>query len=184
MASNLPWSQIKSRLSAFEKEDLLNLIRDLYQLNSDNKVMLATRLAATSSDGLADDLAEPYKRAIRREFNPDRGLPRLNIGAARKALSSFKKASASLEAVIDMLIYYVEQGVICTNQYGDIHEQFYSSLESAFEEAIKLILKTRSSEIAEAFRPRLYNIVSDTSNVGWGFHDSLSDAFHDAYPND
>jgi hypothetical protein len=136
MASNLPWSQIKSRLSAFEKEDLLNLIRDLYQLNSDNKVMLATRLAATSSDGLADDLAEPYKRAIRREFNPDRGLPRLNIGAARKALSSFKKASASLEAVIDMLIYYVEQGVICTNQYGDIHEQFYSSLESAFEEAL------------------------------------------------
>jgi hypothetical protein len=180
VASNPSWSQIKSQLSAFEKEDLLNLIRDLYQLNTDNKVMLATRFAATSSD----DLAEPYKRAIRREFNPDRGLPRLNIGAARRALTSFKKASASQEAVIDMLIYYVEQGVACTNQYGDIHEQFYSSLESAFEEAIKLILKTSSSEIAEAFRPRLQNIVSDTSNVGWGFHDYLSEVFHDAYPNE
>ena len=180
MASNLSWSQIKPQISSLEKEELLNLIRDLYQLNPDNKVLLATRFATASPDALA----EPYKRAIRREFNPDRGLPRLNIGAARKALTSFKKASASSEAAIDMLLYYVEQGVACTNQYGDINEQFYSSLESAFEEAVKLILKTGSSEIADAYYSRLEDIVQDTSDIGWGFHDTLSEVFHEAFPDD
>jgi hypothetical protein len=180
MTSNVSWSQIKSQISLLEKEDLLTLLRDLYQLNADNKVWLATRFAAVSSD----DLAEPYKRAIKKEFNPERGLPRLNIGAARKALTSFKKASATPEAIIDMLLYYVEQGVACTNQYGDIDERFYSSLESAFAEALEVIRKTGRSDIAEAFRPRLASIVSDTDGIGWGFHDFLSDAFHEAYPRE
>jgi hypothetical protein len=177
VASNASWSQIKSQIGSLEKEELLNLIRDLYQLNADNKVMLATRFSAVSSE----DLVEPYKKAIRREFNPERGLPRLNIGAARKALTSFKKASASSDAVIDLLLYYVEQGVSCTNQYGDMYEQFYMSLESAFEEAIKLIQITGSSK---AYRSRLASIVRDTSDVGWGFHDQLSDLFNDAYPRE
>lgn len=177
MASNPTWSQIKPQIASLEKEDLLNLIRDLYQLNADNKVMLATRFATVS----AEALAEPYKKAIRREFNPDRGLPRLNIGEARKALTSFKKASSSSEAIIDMLLYYVEQGVSCTNQYGDIDERFYNSLESAFEEAVKLIAVTGR---AQTYRPRLVRILRDTSDIGWGFHDYLSEVFHEAFPRD
>jgi hypothetical protein len=178
VSSSPTWSQIKSRLSPLGKEDLLNIIKDLYRLNGDNKVFLTSRLMSEPSHSLA----EPYRRAIRREFNPDRGLPRLNLQAARKALTAFKNASANPSAVIDMLIYYVEQGVACTRQYGDIHEQFYRSLESAFEEAVSLVRDTGSPEIVEKFRPRLERIVGDTSGIGWGFHDYLSDVYYNDYP--
>lgn len=178
MPSNPTWSQIKSRLVVHEKEYLLTVIRDLYQLNADNKVFLASRLVA----GQPEILAEPYKRAIRREFNPDRGFPRLNLEAARKALNSFKKASADPRATIDMLVYYVEQGVACTRKYGDIHQAFYTSLELAFAEAVVLVRKTGSTEIAEEYRSRMERIVADTSRIGWGFHDYLSDAFYNDYP--
>lgn len=178
MPSSPTWSQIKARLSHLGKDDLLNIIKDLYQLNTDNKVFLVSRLIIDQPE----ILAEPYKRAIRREFNPERGFPRLNLQAARKTLTSFKKASADYRAILDMLVYYVEQGVACTRQYGDIDEPFYSSLESAFEEAISLVRSVGNADLAEVFRPRLERIIADTSGIGWGFHDYLSEVFRRDYP--
>lgn len=104
----LTWSQIKPHLQHLEAGDLLNIIRDLYQLNADNKVFLASRLEI----GDYQSLAEPYLRAIRREFNPAQGFPRLDIGAARRALNDFKKANADPRSRADMLVYYVEQGYL------------------------------------------------------------------------
>jgi hypothetical protein len=174
------WSQIKANLALLEKDELLDLIRDLYRLNTDNKVFLTSRLTLDNPQALA----KPYRRAIRQEFNPERGLPRLNLRAARKALNDFKKASANPIAAIDMMIYYVEQGVVCTLNYGDIHEAFYNSLESVFAEAIAAINKLQNPEVVEEFRPRLKQIVSGTSGMGWGFHDYLRDVYAAEYPSD
>jgi len=165
-------------LSSLDDKELLNIIRDLYGLNADNKVFLASRL------GIGDyqSLVEPYRRAIRREFNPDRGFPRLDIAAARKALNDFKRASADSKAVADLMVFYVEQGVACTLQYGDIDEHFYDSLESVFSEVVTLISETGDSEMTNEFRPRLDRIVNNTGSIGWGFHDYLSEVFYNKYP--
>ncbi len=131
------WSQIKVELISLAQKELLNVIHDLYRLNADNKVFLTTHLGL----GDVEALAEPYRKAIRREFYPDRGFPRLNLGAARKALNDFKKANSDPRATLDMMIYYVEQGVACTVAYGDIDEAFYSSLEGVFADAVALTSK-------------------------------------------
>jgi hypothetical protein len=178
MPSHPIWSQIKSRLLSLEKQDLVNVIRDLYQLNTDNKVFLTTHLGF----GDPETFMAPYKRTIQRVFNPERGFPSLTLSAARKALNDFKKASANQKAIADMMIYYVEQGVACTLNYGDIDAAFYSSLEGVFEDAIDLIKKMDSDELVEEFRPRLKRLVSSTSGIGWGFHDFLSDIYHSEYP--
>jgi hypothetical protein len=172
------WSQIKKELAASEAKDLLEIIGELYKLNPDNKVFLTSRI----SRGDIEELQEPYQKAIRREFNPDRGFPRLNISAARKALNDFKKSSANPVAVADLMIYYVEQGVVCTNRYGDIHESFYSSLESVYADAVALLRKIGNIDLIEQYRPRLRRIVSDTSGIGWGFHDELSRIYYEEYP--
>ena len=83
-----------------------------------------------------------------------------------------------------MMLYYVEQGVACTNEYGDIHEAFYNSLEGVFEDAIGLINKTGNPEMIEAFRPRIKRIVANTSGIGWGFHDFISDVYHNQYSSE
>ncbi len=80
------------------------------------------------------------------------------------------------------MIYYVEQGVICTNNYGDIDENFYGSLESMYEDAVVLLSRLNSYELIEQFRPRLRKIVRDTSGIGWGFHDQLSDIYYNQFP--
>jgi hypothetical protein len=175
---NPSWSQLQSRLLTLNKDDLLKVIQDLYQLNTDNKVFLNSHL------GMEDPeiLAQPYRKIIKQVFNPDRGFPNLSLRSARKALNDFGKANANSEAIVDMMLYYVEQGVICTNEYGDINEAFYNSVEGVFEDAIALIKKTGNPELIEAFRLRIKRIVANTSGIGWGFHDFISDVYNTQYP--
>ena len=174
------WSEIKTGLQYLDEKDLIKIIRDLYLFSKENKIFLSSRMGI----GDQESLIEPYKRAIRREFYPDRGFPRLNLAAARKALNDFKRFNSRLETVVELLVYYVEQGVSCTLEYGDIHEQFYRSLESAFVEAIALIRESGTSQLIEKFRPRVRDIVSDTVNIGWGFHAYLKEVFYNEYPEE
>lgn len=163
------WSQLKPHLQRLTKDELVQILRDLYRLNADNKVFLATRFLATTGA----EMAEPYRKIIRQVFNPDRGEPSLQLGAARKALNDFKKACADPLAVIDFMLYYVEQGVICTNTYGDIHAAFYDSLLSVFDNAMDALARIDDMDARERFRPRINNIIRDTAGMGWGFHDGL-----------
>ena len=173
------WTQVKAKLSSVDKNELLDIIHDLYKLNQDNKVFLTSQFVADNTEALT----EPYRRAIRREFNPDRGFPRLNLRSARKALNDFKKANADPKAQLEMMIYYVEQGVVCTRQYGDIDAPFYSSLEGVFEDAITLLHRLGNPEaLIVEFYPRLERIVKDTRGMGWGFHDFLAEVFYQEYP--
>jgi hypothetical protein len=180
MPANPSWSHIRSRLLTLNKDDLLKVIQDLYQLNTDNKVFLNSHLGM----GDPEIFAQPYRKTIKQVFNPDRGFPSLSLRSARKALNDFKKASATPEAIVDMMLYYVEQGVACTNEYGDINEAFYNSLEGVFEDALTLINKIGNPEMIEAFRPRIKQVVVNTSGIGWGFHDFLSDVYDTLYPSE
>jgi hypothetical protein len=174
------WSEIKAVLESLDEKERMKIIRDLYQLSKENKIFLASRA------GIADreSLLAPYKRAIRREFYPDRGYPRLNLASARKALNDFKKVNPGLEDLAELQVYYVEQGVACTLEYGDIHAQFYESLSSAFADAVKLIGESGTEEVIEKLRPRLGEIVSATVDIGWGFHDGLKYVFENEYPEE
>ncbi len=167
------WSQVKIHIINLENEELILLVRGLHALNADNKVFLATRLLATTPA----EMAEPYRKVIRQVFNPNRELPSLQLSAARKALNDFKKACADPVAVVDLMLFYVEQGVICTNNYGDIDEPFYNSLASIYRNAAELAGRVADLTVIDQFEPRFAGIVSDTSGIGWGFHDELQEIF-------
>jgi hypothetical protein len=149
-------------------------------LNADNRLFLTTRLLAATPA----EMAEPYRKVIRQVFNPDRGHPSLQLGMARKALNDFKKVCADPLAVIDFMLYYVEQGVVCTNTYGDIDEPFYISLASVYRSAADRTAKTKNSDVIEQFRPRFLAIVWDTDNIGWGFHDELAEIYEEFLPDE
>jgi hypothetical protein len=65
------------------------------------------------------------------------------------------------------MLFYVEQGVAFTNAYGDIDAPFYSSMESMYERALKLIKK---ESLQDQLLDRCQNIVNETHGIGWGFH--------------
>lgn len=164
------WSRLKPHIQRLEKDELVQLLRDLYRLNADNKVFLATRFLSATPD----EMAEPYRKIVRQVFNPDgRGFPSLQLGTARKALNDFKKACADPVAVIDFMFFYVEQGVICTNTYGDIDAPFYNSLLSVYRSATELFANIDDPAVIELLHPRFLDIIRDTRDIGWGFHDGI-----------
>lgn len=104
----------------------------------------------------------------------------MRASVARKAISDYKKISCSNTGLADIMLTFVESGVWCTKEYGDIDETFYCSMESMYESAIKFISK---GGLSKEFNDRFFDIVEDTTNMGWGFHDTLSDIY-DTYASD
>jgi hypothetical protein len=76
------------------------------------------------------------------------------------------------------MLFYVEQGVKFTNAYGDINEAFYNSMENMFEKTVELMCK---QDLKDSFQQRCQKIVTETSDIGWGFHDTLSEIYNDAF---
>lgn len=101
------------------------------------------------------------------------------IAEARKAVNDFKRICTDEKLGIDLMLYYVEMGVEFTNTYGDINEGFYNSLESMYQSIIDMINKQKDSSMFNILSKRLKAVVDNTDGIGWGFHDSLTDMYHD-----
>src|SRR5690606_39603730 len=57
------------------------------------------------------------------------------------ALPIFRKLGPPPRQLAELMLVYVENGVEFTNQFGDINETFYSSLESVYHQTLKLLKK-------------------------------------------
>jgi hypothetical protein len=167
MTTKLSLAELKKRLSSKTNAELIEEIALLYKNFPNIKEYYQSAL-------LGDDPAvlEKYKEIVRGEFFM-RGnrFPKMRLSVARKAVTDFKKISSSTQNIADIMVTYVEAGVSCTNEFGDIDESFYSSMESMYETALKYILK---EHLFVEFDDRLIDIVDDTRGMGWGFHDQLS----------
>lgn len=74
------------------------------------------------------------------------------------------------------MLTYVETGVRYTNEFGDIDEPFYTSMENMYRDAMKFI---RSEGLESTFRDRGHAIFEDAADTGWGFHETLADFFYE-----
>lgn len=78
------------------------------------------------------------------------------------------------------MLFYVATGVSFTNDFGDIDEGFYSSLETTFVASLKLMEK---ENLLEKFREKVSIIINETDGIGWGFHDSIFEIYWEFYPD-
>jgi hypothetical protein len=124
------------------------------------------------------EIAAKYKKIIEDEFFPTRGLGKARLSVAKKAISDYKKICQTDAALIDVMLFYVEQGVKFTNAYGDIDEPFYLSMEGVYEQAVVIIIK---SNLKDIFQQRCRKIMENTSGTGWGFHDTLTEVYQEAF---
>jgi len=159
-------AELKKTLEGFEKRELIRLIIELAKLKKYNMEWL--ELEFQKPDKLPE-LLEYYKKKISRALDSN------DLTAGKKAISDFKKASPSRKSLIDIMIYYVEQGTKITLDCGDMYEDFYTRLESVYIETIKLLNEWGDTKLIEKFRPRLEILVIKTEDVGWGYHDVLWD---------
>jgi len=174
------WSAVKSALSGSDREALLGLIKDLYGLSASNKQFVDTQLR------LGLDPLAPYKKVVAECISPDvfsRSRKPIQIAKAKKAISDYQKAARDDRGELDLMIHFVECGNQFTLDYGDIDEDFYDALVNMYVRAVKLAKALPFPE-SRSFRDRLRALAVSSEPIGWGYHDSLCDAYRSAFPAD
>src|SRR4030042_1211188 len=163
---------LKKYLQQFTKEQLIEQINELHKKYKEVKDYYSFCMNPDEKKTV-----EKYKAIIYESFYPKRGF-KLRLSKARKAISDFKKLSPSPAHVADAMVYFVEYGVLFTNDFGDIDESFYNSMEGMFENACVFI---RKNNLENLFKERCKKLMEDSSDIGWGFHDFLSDAYYEFF---
>lgn len=163
------WNNVKSKLSGTPPEQLMATIHELWDLSTQNKEYINAKFNAQKN---AHVLAK-YKERIRHPFFPKRGFGSLELRPAKSAIAEYYKATKDTAGKLELLLYYVECGTEFTNEYGDIDERFYNSLESALTQFTD-ICKDKPNLISP-FVSRLQDLKKNTENIGWGYGDFVCD---------
>lgn len=123
---------------------------------------------------------DQYKKRVKNEFFPSRGFGKARLSIAKKPILEYKKIEPDSYNLANLMLYYVEQGVRFTSEYGDIDEPFYYSMESMYDDSLKLIVKLKAQK---EFYDRCKKIVADTADMGWCFNEDLEYSFTKYFKN-
>ena len=164
--------EVKSELQKADKETLIKHITELYKKYKPVQEYFDFYVNPNEAD-----IIGKYKDQVREGFYPKRGY-KLRLSISRKAINDFKKLGTFKTGLCDLLLYYVECGVEFTNDFGDIDEAFYSSVENTYVDALKTM---RKNGTLDKFHDRALKVLKDTDGMGWGFHDYLSDVYSEYY---
>ncbi len=175
-ASSPTWSVVKAAVIDLDQRQLVRLIADLYRSSKENQAFLHARLS------VGDDPLGPYKKTINECMYPGTYSNRpIQVSKAKRAISSYSKARGDPLGEAELMILFVECGNNFTVNFGDIDQAFYDALNRMYQRAIGKVLALPEEQRSE-FKDRLEAIMSSSSDVGWGYHDMLSDDYYEAFP--
>lgn len=170
------WTDLRKALKELPPEQLLELLKGLYDLSPQNKAWLRARVLPIGQD--SDYLEECRQKVIRAVYNPARKIPDMpRFRDAKKVISEYKKTTKDLAGTLDLMLTYVERGHAFTNDFGDIDMPFYDALINMLDRfAIELKKSPARRELYDRFRPRLLKM-NRTADIGWGYGDFVHDTF-------
>ena len=167
--------KLKKELQLLSKEQLISQILDLYDKNKTVKEFYDFYLNPRNEK----ELAEKYKKLIRKEFNvehPERSREKFSV--AKRAISDFRDLQPSPKALADVMLYLPESACELTYCYGDYSEGFYNSAYNNYKFALDFIAK---HNLLSEFKLRAEQCVKWASPCGYGFADDLADVFYEHY---
>ena len=170
----LTGTALKKRLRECSQEELIDLVQRLYGAVPEAADFINVEYGDV---GYADDLLQKAKKQVRHEFFPDRGLGRCSLSKAKEVIRSFGHVCKEPALYLDLQLYFVECGIEFTNEYGDIDERFYNSMEGMYRDVIDTLISLEDEALTSRFRDRLKAAVDDSENIGWGFYDELYDDY-------
>lgn len=165
-------AKLKKEMLAMSKEDVVNVMLQLYDASKEAKAWLEFYQNPDSSAEL-----EKYKKAIYNQFFTRNGYPKdPSFRECNKLVTAFRKLIHDPKAVADLMLYYVEQGCSLTAQFGDYDEPFYTAVENNFHKAVKFISE---NGLVPDFKERILKMIESVECCGWGFPDTLWQFYED-----
>jgi len=173
------WNHVATSIQHFEKKELIDLVKDLYQLSPENKDFFHIRFATAGEEPL-----NRYKKILRNSLHPClEEHETLQIERANDVIKRYSKALDNPVGEADLRIFYVECGNNFTLSYGDIDEDFYDALLDMYEYAIETVLECPPEKHKE-FQARLKDIMTSASGIGWGYGDGLADLYYEVFDDE
>jgi hypothetical protein len=126
-------------------------------------------------------ILKPYKKIIMNSLYPKWGND-ISLSTAKSAISAYKQTTENGIGVLELMMFYIETGNKCTVDFGDIDEQFYSSIEGMFEKVVNKIKKSDQNTI-DQYLPRLKAVVNSANGIGWGYYDFISECLEATFPS-
>jgi len=170
--AKLTVTELKKQLAKKTKEELIREITTLYQKIPEVKEFYQLQV------GEAGQVAEKYKDIILKEFaGKGRALPKARLSVGKKAISDFKKLTNDPELIADVMLTYVESVSSFNEEYSVGDEDYYTSPEDMFEEALALI---KENGLLPRFKAKAQGIVKNATD-SFGHRDTLRYAFEEVY---
>lgn len=163
-------SALNKYLKTMSAEQLAELVKECYSSSKEMEKFLAVKIIGQEA---VESLFVECRKKVEHEFFPERGHGKLRLQEAKKAISEFERLTDNIKYTVELKMVYVEMGVSFTCTYGDIDERFYNSIESAYANVINTLNDDETGELFEDYEERISAVVSNTSEIGWGFHDTL-----------
>lgn len=175
---NPSWIDVKRKTKDFSKDQLIEILSDLYRLSNENKEFFHTRFS------LREDPLEPYKLTIQDALNPClEENEALDLESAENAILRYSKAIDDIKGEAELLVFFVECGNNFTLNYGDIDGEFYDSMLTMYEKAIIAVSELPVKD-QNTLKERLREIMNSASGIGWGYYDGLCDLFFETFSED
>lgn len=168
---------VKSLIKDLELSELREVITELCKLNPKNRQFLELHILS-SNEANVETITEEGKKKIYSHLYGNSMFAKIDLAGARKQVREYSKLLKDYPGQIaDLQLYYVETGTEITNEYGDIDERFYNSMESMLGSFCKQIQK--HPVYYNRFRDRLINLKTACEGIGWGYHDTVGDMIYE-----
>lgn len=163
------WTDVKAKLTDFDRAGLISLVHDLYAASKDNQAFLHARLA------LSDDVLKPYKATIDRWLWPDVFKNQdTSVAKAKKAIADYRKAVGQPEGLAELMVFYCERASGFSADVGLQDEGYFDALVRMFEQALKAC-DALSEDRGEELLVRLDAVRRLSHNFGYGVGDDMDD---------
>lgn len=163
------WSDVKGKLTDFDRAGLIGLVQDLYAASNDNQAFLHARFA------LGDDVLRPYKATIDRWLWPDVFKNQdTSVAKAKKAITDYRKAGGQPEGQAELVVFFCERAAGFSNDVGLQDEDYFHALVGMFEQALTAI-GTLPEDRRHTLLARLDAVRCLGHNLGYGVGDDMDD---------
>lgn len=173
------WKYIVSRIEELSKSQLIDLIADLHGICPEVSLFLGGRFRTPTGS------LKRYVAKVKKAASVDPMYDKeINWEEAERAIHNYRIASGDNKGTAELLIIFVDTANQFTLDYGDIGEGYYTSMEEIFQTAVDHLLHMeKENEPIDDYVLRLEKIVDSTGGIGWGYHDSLCERYHEAFVN-
>ncbi len=176
--ANPSWSDVKAKLIDLDRDDLLELVHDIYAASKDNRAFLHARLR------LDVDVLKPYKAKIDRWLWPDVLQQQdTSVAKAKKAIADYRRADGTGDGSAELMVFYCEQAAGFSADVCLDDENYFAALVWVFGQALKTIAELPSAQ-RSALRVRLDAVHDACDGMGYGVYEDVADLlakhwFHD-----